>query len=203
MINSLTAMFVTFREGFEAVFLTMLMLGAGKTHGMRSTTALLGIAAGLLLSMGLVVAVDRMDISTAYAQPIMDLCAAIVLTYVVIWNAKVTKHINEHLREMRSRGMLAMLFTVTAIYFREGAEMAIMLYGSFAADPTGSAAGVGVGLVMLAVTVYMVRNRVARRIDAKTLFVVSNVVLGALALYFYAEFAEALLDSGILIQAFQ
>lgn len=203
MINSLTAMFVTFREGFEAVFLTMLMLGASRTQGVRNAVSLIGIAVGLLLSLGLVGAMHILDVSSESVVPVMYLCTALVLTYVVVWNARVTRHINEHLREMRNRSMLAMLFTVTTIYFREGAEMAFMLYGSFSTDPLGSALGMGIGLVLLAATVYLVRRKVSSRLDPKTLFAISNIILGVLALYFYAEFAEYLLDSNIIALTFQ
>ena len=200
MITSLTSFFVTFREGFEAVVLSMLMLGVGRSQGMRNTAMLAGIALGLSCSVLLLAIIHSLDLREDLLGGVMNAVTAIVLTYVVLLNARVGKHIREHLDQIRNRGLWAVVFTIATIYFREGAEIVLLLYGPVTQDPLSVIVGASLGLAILAAVLYAARRRISMAMDNKTMFLVSNIMLGALAIFFYVETLEFVLENGWLIR---
>lgn len=198
MITSVTSFFVTFREGFEAVMLCMLMLGVGRSQGIKPGIIALGIALGLAASGVILALIGMLDMPGHAIGEVMNAATALVLTYVVLLNAKVSKHINEHMDQVRNRGFWAMLFTIATIFFREGTEVVLMLYGPMSSDPLPVLTGGALGFALLACLVWGVRRGTANlAVSPGKLFLASNIALGLLALYFWYETAEYVIEHGV------
>lgn len=198
MITSLTSFFVMFREGFEAVLLSMLMLGVTKAQGLHLRSLLFGALGGIAGSAVLALALSQFDGMGERFGILLDLLTALTLTYVVIWNAKVSKHVDDHLRQIREHSFWAMLLTITTIYFREGMEIVFMLYGPMTSSPVETTAGIAVGIAAVGLVVWLFNSKILPNIQLSKLFLISNVILAALAAFFYYEVIEYVLESGLL-----
>jgi FTR1 family protein len=199
MISLLTGALVAFREGFEALLLTMLLTGMVRSRGLDWRALILGLAAGIAGSAVMAYLIYLLGPSVEWFNAAISLATAMVLTYVVLWNAKVQEHINEHLDEVKAQNLWVMMLTTAAIFLREGAEIAVMLQGAAASDPIGAGIGIGIGLVGLTVLGILIEIKLLTGPRIGQLFKWSNYILGAMAIYFYYDgIHEALEYFGVI-----
>ena len=187
MIAALTSAFVVFREGFEAVLLVMLMGGMVRDRGLDWRTLAIGITVGILGSTALALLIHDWVEEHHWFEAVINLMAAAVLTYVVVWNRHVQSHIREHLDEVRGSNMWLGMLTVSLIFLREGAEIVLMLASSWNTDIFGTVTGGVIGAAALASLTWIVLQKLIKRLDLTTVFKWSNVALAVLALWFLGQ----------------
>ena len=194
MIGILTAAFVTFREGFEAFLLTMLMTNMVRDRGMDWRALSAGIGIGIAGSTLLAIIIHDWVEQNLWFESAIDLTAAAVLTYVVIWNRHVQQHINEHIAQVKQQSLLLVTATISLIFLREGAEIVLMLYSAVMSDPWQAGIGSAVGIASLACVAYLMLNRLVKLPRIGNIFKYSNYLLAAMAAWFYAQAVAGLLN---------
>ena len=189
----LASALIVFREVFEAGLVIGIVLSA--TQGVRGRGGWIAAGVGGGALGALVVAWFAGTISDAMegaGQEVLNgvvlLIAAAMLCWHTVWMAR---HGREMAAEMRTLGrevssgertLLALAVVVGAAVLREGAEVALFLYGLVAGGEGWESLLVGGGLGVLggaAVSFVLYRGLVA--IPAKRLFAVTNVMLALLA----------------------
>lgn len=194
MVALLTTAFVTFREGFEALLLTLLVTGMVRSRGLDW----LAVAAGLCIGTGVSIALGLLLSQLGDDHGLIDaaICGATAatLTYVVIWNARVQAHIKEHVAEIRQQSLAAMVISLAVIFAREGTEMVVMLFGAVKEDAADAALGGALGLLCLAAVGWAFSAKLLTNGRVGRLFNYSNYMLAAMALYFYWQTAAIIID---------
>lgn len=189
MIGILTAAFVTFREGFEALLLTMLMTNMVRDRGLDWRALAAGIGIGIAGSTMLAFVIHDWVEHNLWFESAIDLTAAAVLTYVVIWNRHVQAHINEHIQQVKQQSLLLVTMTISLIFLREGAEIVLMLYSAVLSDPWQAGFGSAVGIATLGCVAYFMLNRLGKLPRIDNIFKYSNYLLAAMAAWFYVQAA--------------
>jgi len=185
MIGLLTTAFVTFREGFEALLMTLLVTGMVRSRGLDWLAVAAGLCIGLVTSVALALLLSQLGEDHGLVDAAICGATALTLTYVVIWNARVQAHVRDHVAEIRQQSWAMMVISLAVIFAREGSEMVIMLNGAIRDDAAGAALGGAIGLLFLAAVGWafsaklLINGRVGR------LFNYSNYMLAAMAIYFY------------------
>ncbi len=207
------------REGVEVILLlTMLLALVAKTGQARGRRAIawgvgLAIAASAATAIGL-----NMMVASAQGRTreILEggvmLAAAGVLFYVSYWliSQAESKRWMSFLKRQASKGsetghkgFAALAATAFLAVYREGAETALMyqaMIGSQAgakAGLTGLAAGLGVGLIMLAAIAYVIKTT-SLRLPLRAFFQVTGGLLFAMAVVFAGNGVFELQSSGVL-----
>jgi high-affinity iron transporter len=202
--GDLGALVLSLREGIEmalVVGIVLAYLGRIGAHGARAWVwAGAGAAAAVsLVALGLLNALDA-EFEGA-AEQIFEgttmLLAAIFLTWMIFWMLRHARHLRSELQEgvqaVLARGGAAwgLFFLVFFAVVREGVELALLL---FAAPGEGKVVGTVIGLA-LAIAIGLLIYAFGRRIDLRTFFRVTTVVLvlfaAGLVAHAAAEFVEA------------
>ena len=195
------ASFVTIvREGVEVILLLTMLLALAAKTGQAGTTRAIAWGVGLGRTRELV-------------EGGVMLAAAGVLFYVSYWlisqseSRRWTDFLKRQLArgagEGDGRGRFVLLATAFLAVYREGAETALMyqaMIGTQAgarAGLTGLAAGLGVGLVILAAVAYIIRAT-SVRLPLRAFFQVSGALLFAMAVVFAGNGVFELQSSGLL-----
>lgn len=184
MIAAITSAFVLFREGFEALLLVMLMGSMVRDRHMDWPALIIGLAVGMAGSTVLALLIHDWAEDNAWFEAGINLLAAAVLAYVVIWNRHVQAHVREHLDEVRTAGPWLGVLTISLIFLREGAEMVLMLASVWRDDQLGTVIGGAVGIAALAAIAWLVISKLLERLNLGTVFRWSNAALAALAAWF-------------------
>jgi high-affinity iron transporter len=206
------ASFITIlREGIEVILLlTMLFALVAKTQQPRYLAAVRwGIGLAVVASVGTAIGLNSLVASArGHSQELLEglimLAASGVLFYVSYWLISRTearrwsdflKRQVLHSAELGSAWTLG-LTAFLAIY-REGAETALMYQGLLLSQASrlGVAAGLGVGLAVLAV-VYVVLRSASTRLPLQWFFKLSGLLLFAMAVVFAGKAVFELQGSG-------
>jgi len=202
--GDLGALVLSLREGIEmalVVGIVLAYLGRIGAHGARAWVwAGAGAAASVsLVALALLNALDA-EFQGA-AEQIFEgttmVLAAIFLTWMIFWMLRNARHLRSELQEgvqaVLARGGAAwgLFFLVFFAVVREGVELALLL---FAAPGEGKLVGSVIGLA-LAIAIGLLIYAFGRRIDLRTFFRVTTVVLvlfaAGLVAHAAAEFVEA------------
>ncbi len=212
------------REGVEVILvLTMLIALAarsGSEVGAHARTGALraiawGVALAVVASLGTALGLNLLVASTQgrtreLLEGLVMLLAAGVLFYVSYWliSQSESRRWLDFLKrqaqrgvEVGGRGTLAL--TAFLAVYREGAETALMYQamlgsqGQSQAGLMGLAAGIGVGLVVLAVVALLIRAT-SVRLPLRAFFQFSGAVLFGMAVIFAGNAIFALQEYGLL-----
>lgn len=209
------------REGVEVILLlTMLVSLAAKTGQAGALRSIVGgvvlallASAATALALNLLVASAKGRAGELVEGGVM-LAAAGVLFYVSYWliSQSESRRWMDFLKRQAARGSgavgraggrLALSATAFLAVYREGAETALMyqaMIGTQAgsrAGLTGLAAGLGVGLLVLAVAAYLIRAT-SVRLPLRAFFQVTGGLLFAMAVVFAGNGVFELQSSGVL-----
>lgn len=208
--GDVSALLLSLREGIEMALVVGIVLAYLGQIGARSAQrwVWLGVGAAALVSLGFLGILNALNaefegVTAQLFEGSTMLLAAGFLTWMILWMARNARHLKGELQ----RGIVAALDRGGAawglfllVFFavvREGVELALLL---FAAPGEGKLLGATAGLV-LAVGVGVLMYAFGRRIDLRTFFKVTTVmlVLFAAGLVSHAaiEFAEAGLLSAV------
>lgn len=187
MLEIIATSTIVFREGFEAMLLTSMLAGLQRNGNMSMTCISIGAVGGLLLSLVFGYLINQTGIDLERYGWVLSLTTALVLTYVVTMNARVSKHVKEHVMDIVAAPTWAVIFAVAAIFLREGMEVVLMLYGMAMREPLTVMAGSLLGLGILLGMGLIVRNEILMRLGIGKTMLISNILLGIMAIFFYAE----------------
>lgn len=205
------------REGVEVILLlTMLVALVAKTGQRGALKAIRwGVALAVIASAGTAWGLNRLVASTRgqareTVEGLVMLAAAGVLFYVSYWliSQSESKRWMDFLKRQARRGAElggygTLALTAFLAVYREGAETALMyqamigVQGHSRAGLIGLAAGLGVGLVLLAGIAFVIRAT-SVRLPLRAFFKVSGLVLFAMAVVFAGNGVSELQSSGIL-----
>lgn len=187
MIAVATSAFVIFREGFEAILLIMLMGSMVRGKQLDWKTLLVGLSAGILGSTALALLIHEWAEEHHWFEAVINLTAAAVLIYVVMWNRHVQTHIKDHLDEVRGSGVWLGMLTVGLIFLREGAEIVLMLASVWREDMSGTVIGGTLGAAALTMIAWLFLTKIMAKLELQRVFRWSNAALAVLALWFLAQ----------------
>jgi high-affinity iron transporter len=190
----LATLIIVFREVFEAGLIIGIVLAATEGVARRGAWVAAGVGAGM--AGAVLLAAFAGALSDAFAgagQEVFNAFILIVATVMLGWHQLwMAAHGREMAREMRAMGravaigqrsLFAMAVVVATAVLREGAEVALFLYGVAAASQEGAGAmlaGGAVGLGLGALAAYLLyRGLVA--IPVHRLFTVTGWLIALLA----------------------
>jgi len=211
------SLFIILREGIEVILLlTMLIALAAKTGQSAALRSIrwgvgLAVVASLLTAWGLNQLVSSAQYRTReIAEGLVMLAAAGLLFYVSYWliSQVESKRWIDFIKRQAARGAEVGGFSTLGVaaflaVYREGAETALMYqallggHGRSQTGLTGILAGIGVGLVLLAVVAVLIRAT-SVRLPLRAFFQVSGVALFAMAVVFAGNGIFELQNAGVL-----
>lgn len=204
------AFLITLREGLEIALVLAILLGyLVKTHR-RDRIGSVWVGAGAAAVVCVVAGVAVHTVTKGLhgkAEPAVEgslsLVAAVVLTWMILWMHKNARSMGSHLRAKidgaRSAGAIAVIAFIAVA--REGFETVLFLLGadSGAASSTQVVIG-GLGGLAVAGVIGILVDRFGRRIDLRTFFRYTGVLLIVFAAGLVGkavhEFGEVLALSG-------
>jgi high-affinity iron transporter len=206
----LGALVVVFREMLEAGLIVGIVMAATRGVPTRTRWVALGITAGAVGAC--IVAVFAGAISEAFegaGQEIFNACVLGIAVIMLMWhNAWMAAHGREIANEMRNIGaavsagakpLTALAVVVGIAVLREGAEVALFLYGIMAGgtSPTalliGGMLGVAAGAAFSSLIYFGLLS-----IPSRYLFSVTSVLIALLAAGLAAQAVQFLASAGIL-----
>jgi len=206
----LQALLITLREGLEAALIVSIVLAYLARTGNRDkfSSVWLGTGAAVLASLivgGAIFATVGELEGTAEQlfEGLAMLVAVGVLSYMVIWMKRQAINIKAHLQAqvneaLHSRSTLAVAVLAFVIVVREGVETALFM---FAATRTATAwestIGGLAGLIVAVVLGYLLYAG-GRRINLRTFFNVTGVLLIVFAAGLFAHAVHELEEAGVI-----
>jgi len=205
--GDLSALILSLREGVEmalVVGIVLAYLGQVGAHGARRWVwaGALAAAGVSLLALGILNALNAEFVGAT--EQIFEgttmLLATVFLTWMVFWMLRNSRYLKSELQRgvqsVLERGGAAwgFFFLVFFAVVREGVELALLL---FAAPGAGKVVGSLVGLA-LAVGVGVLIYAFGRRIDLRTFFKVTTVILILFAAGLFAHAAHEFAGAGLL-----
>lgn len=181
---------VMYREGLEAFLLITLMMKITEQNNSQHKYIIGGIGIGILSSIFLAVALHKFALNYEGIVNWLGLVTALTMFYVAFYNRKVSQHIKEHLSSIKDFTPMAFLLAVSTVFVREGAEVVLMLWSMLNNDLETTLYGLGLGLVLLAVSYKLVKFGLDR-IGTAFLFRYSSLIFVALGVYYLYETLEA------------
>lgn len=180
---------IMYREGLEAFLLTSFLLKISENHKLQHRYTAFGILGGVVVSILIALSLHVLTVDYEKITGIMTFMTGLVMLYVAFYNAKVSKHINEHIGEIEKFTPLAMFLAVVGIFSREGAEVVLMLYSLWMNDPHTTFYGSIVGLVLLLVSYRLVKFGLDK-IGTGLLFKYSSWIFALLGFYYIYDALE-------------
>jgi high-affinity iron transporter len=204
---------VVLREGFEASLVVGIVLAFLDRTGRRDgfTTVWAGVAAALVVSIGVGIALFAVGAelegrSERIFEGVVMLVAAALLTWMIFWMRNRARRIR---REIEGRtqaaldagsavGLALVVFIGVA---REGVETALFLFSavegssplvSLGASLLGGAAAIGLGYLFY---------RGSHRLNLRTFFTATSVLLLLFAGYLLASGLHELAEAGVLAES--
>lgn len=202
-----SAFVIAMREGIEAVLVVGILLAYLAQVNARAAQrwVWLGVASAILVSLGALGILNALDAELAgRSEQLFEgttmVLAAIFLTWMIFWMLRNARHLKSELQRsvqgVLDRGGMARGIFLLAFFavVREGVELALLLFatpgeGKLLGSVTGLAVAVGVGVLIYAF---------GRRIDLRTFFKVTTIILVLFAAGLIATAAHAFAEAGLL-----
>jgi high-affinity iron transporter len=193
------AFFITLREGFEAALIVSLVLAYLQRTGnleRHARSVWMGLAAGVVFSLMagsiLFASVGELEgTAEALYEGTAMLLAAGVVTWMVFWMRRQAATIGRHLREQVGKslevgGGVALASIIFIAVAREGLETALFLFAS--TEDAGPVLAITAALLGLlaAVVLGMLFYRGALRLNLRTFFTATGVLVIAFAAWLIA-----------------
>jgi len=204
------SMLITLREGIEAALILGIVLSYIKKIGAESMKkpVLLGLGFGIISSIGvaalfLLASVEFEGSTEQIFEGTTMFIAAVLLTTVIIWMSRNARSHGQHIRESiersigskESHGLLILAFVSV---FREGVETVLFVgSASFSSDAFATFAGAAIGLVLAALVGLLV-FRYSVRLDLRSFFRVTGVILVLFAAGLVAHGIHEFDEAGII-----
>lgn len=206
----LASFLITLREGIEAALVVAIMLSYLAKVGAKTYARpmYLGVILGVVASVGVaglfeLVAVEFEGSFETVFEGFTMLLAAAVLTTMIVWMARNSKALSENLKvkmeqAMGSRRALGLAFLAFISVFREGVETVLFL-GSASFTTTGLQLLLG-GILGLAAATFigLAIIRYSVRLDLKTFFAVTGVLLVLFAAGLVARGLHEFVEAGVV-----
>ncbi len=204
MAGDLSAFLIALREGVEMSLIVGIVLAyLGQTGNLRSARWVwAGVVAAVAVSLGFLGILNALEAefegtTEALFEGSAMLLASVFLTWMIFWMLRNSRHVGTELRRGIDEALAAgaaswgLFLLVFFAVVREGVELALLL---FAAPGEGKLAGTVAGLAG-AVAIGVVIYAFGRRIDLRTFFRVTGVLLvlfaAGLVTHGVHEFVEA------------
>src|SRR5512132_4153124 len=200
----LSALLIAMREGIEMALVVGILLAYLTRVGARTAHrwVWLGVVSAVLVSLGALALLNALDAelegrNEQLFEGTTMVLAAVFLTWMIFWMLRNSRHLKGELQRsvqgVLDRGGMAWGIFLLAFFavVREGVELALLL---FAAPGEGKLLGSVTGLAV-AVVVGVLIYAFGRRIDLRTFFRVTTIILilfaAGLVAHAAHEFAEA------------
>lgn len=203
----LSALVIAMREGIEMALVVGILLAYLSQVGARAAQrwVWLGVAAAALVSLGFLAILNALNAEfVGQTEQIFEgvtmVLAAIFLTWMIFWMMRNARHLKGELQRsvqgVLDRGGMAWGIFLLAFFavVREGVELALLL---FAAPGEGKLLGSVIGLAV-AVGVGVLIYAFGRRIDLRTFFKVTTIILVLFAAGLVAHAAHEFAEAGVL-----
>ncbi|HEY7624318.1 MAG TPA: FTR1 family protein [Candidatus Limnocylindria bacterium] len=203
----LSALVIAMREGIEMALIVGIVLAYLTQVGARSAHrwVWLGVGSAALVSLGVLALLNALDAefegqTEQLFEGTMMVLAAIFLTWMIIWMLRNARHLRGELQRsvqgVLDRGGMAWGIFLLAFFAvaREGVELALLLFaapgeGKLLGSIAGLAIAAGVGVLIYAF---------GRRIDLRTFFRVTTIILLLFAAGLVAHAAHEFAEAGLL-----
>ena len=205
--GDLTALLLSLREGVEMALIVGIVLAyvgqVGARRAQRWVWAGVGVAA--LVSLGFLGVLNALDkefegTTEQLFEGVTMLLAAAFLTWMILWMARNSRSLRGELQRgvaaalERGGAAWGLFLLVFFAVVREGVELALLL---FAAPGEGKLLGTVIGLA-LAVGVGVLIYAFGRRVDLRSFFRVTTVLLVLFAAGLVSHAAHELVEAGVL-----
>jgi high-affinity iron transporter len=203
----LSALVIAMREGIEMALVVGILLAYLSRVGARSAHrwVWLGVVSAVLVSLGALGLLNALDAelegrNEQLFEGTTMVLAAIFLTWMIFWMLRNSRHLKGELQRsvqgVLDRGGMAWGIFLLAFFavVREGVELALLL---FAAPGEGKLLGSVAGLAV-AVVVGVLIYAFGRRIDLRTFFKVTTIILVLFAAGLVAHAAHEFAEAGLL-----
>ena len=203
----LSALVIAMREGIEMALVVGILLAYLSRVGARSAHrwVWLGVVSAVLVSLGALALLNALDAelegrNEQLFEGTTMVLAAIFLTWMIFWMLRNSRHLKGELQRsvqgVLDRGGMAWGIFLLAFFavVREGVELALLL---FAAPGEGKLLGSVTGLAV-AVVVGVLIYAFGRRIDLRTFFKVTTIILVLFAAGLVAHAAHEFAEAGLL-----
>ncbi|MGB8860371.1 MAG: FTR1 family protein [Ilumatobacteraceae bacterium] len=181
------AFLITLREGLEIAIVLAILVGylvkTDRRAQLRSVWLGAGVAAVVCLIAGVAVHAVTDELTGKAEQAVegtLALCAALVLTYMILWMHKNARSMGGHLRARVDGAQTAAALSVVAFIgvAREGFETVLFLLGAETGSSSGAQVVLGglLGLALSALAGYLVYVG-GSRIDLQKFFRYTGIVL--------------------------
>jgi high-affinity iron transporter len=203
----LSALVIAMREGIEMALVVGILLAYLSRVGARSAHrwVWLGVVSAVLVSLGALALLNALDAelegrNEQLFEGTTMVLAAIFLTWMIFWMMRNSRHLKGELQRsvqgVLDRGGMAWGIFLLAFFavVREGVELALLLFaapgeGKLLGSVAGLAVAVGVGVLIYAF---------GRRIDLRTFFKVTTIILVLFAAGLVAHAAHEFAEAGLL-----
>jgi high-affinity iron transporter len=206
----IAALVLAFREGLEAALILGIVLGVLRRVGRRDQVNIAWLGAGLaaLLSIGAGIGLYALGISfEGVVEEIFEglamFLAAGVLTWMIFWMDRQGRHIQAELerdvhRAATSSGTWAIFSLAFLAVLREGIELALFLTAAtFASTAAATLLGGLLGLGLAALAGWLIFATTAR-LDVRTFFRVTSILLIFFAAGLVAHGIHELNEAGVI-----
>ncbi len=206
----IAALLLAFREGLEAALILGIVLGVLRRVGRRDQKKIVWLGAGMagLLSLGTGVGLYALGISfEGRAEEVFEglamLLAAGVLTWMIFWMDRQGRHVQAELeRDVRRAAMGGGTWAIFSLAFlavlREGIELALFLTAAtFTVTAAATLIGGLLGLGLAALAGWLIFATTAR-LDVRTFFRLTSIVLIVFAAGLVAHGIHELNEAGIV-----
>lgn len=203
----LSALVIAMREGIEMALVVGILLAYLSRVGARSAHrwVWLGVVSAVLVSLGALALLNALDAelegrNEQLFEGTTMVLAAVFLTWMIFWMLRNSRHLKGELQRsvqgVLDRGGMAWGIFLLAFFavVREGVELALLL---FAAPGEGKLLGSVTGLAV-AVVVGVMIYAFGRRIDLRTFFKVTTIILVLFAAGLVAHAAHEFAEAGLL-----
>ena len=203
----LSALVIAMREGIEMALVVGILLAYLTQVNARSAHrwVWLGVASAVLVSLGALGLLNALDAefegqSEQLFEGTTMVLAAVFLTWMIFWMLRNSRHLKGELQRsvqaVLDRGGMAwgIFFLAFFAVVREGVELALLL---FAAPGEGKLLGSVIGLAV-AIGVGVLIYAFGRRIDLRTFFRVTTIILVLFAAGLVAHAAHEFAEAGVL-----
>ena len=203
----LSALVIAMREGIEMALVVGILLAYLSRVGARSAHrwVWLGVVSAVLVSLGALALLNALDAelegrNEQLFEGTTMVLAAVFLTWMIFWMLRNSRHLKGELQRsvqgVLDRGGMAWGIFLLAFFavVREGVELALLLFAAPGEGKLlGSITGLGVAVVV-GVLIYAF----GRRIDLRTFFKVTTIILVLFAAGLVAHAAHEFAEAGLL-----
>lgn len=204
------SLLITLREGLEAALIVSIMLAYLARSGFRQQFGSIwrGVAAAVIVSLGagfvlFAVAGEFEGRGEEIFEGLAMLTAVVVLSYMVIWMKRQAVNIRAHLEAqvkaaLKEGTSFALALLAFVVVVREGLETALFLFTTArTATPLQTLVGGILGLAVAVALGYAI-YRGSRRLNLRTFFEVTGILIILFAAGLLARGIHELQEAGIL-----